>query len=228
MTSLQTADVPTRAALSRARLQLFGLLCMLSVVGLTLLGLLAINAEELGQRLDGVGAAAGPVLVIVGAVLIVAMVPSSVVAGGAGYAIGTAAGTGVALAAATLGAALCALIGRRVGTLAARHAFGQRVAQSAHWVDARPLRSVITARLLPGLPFNATSYVLGLTAIRVRDIALGTAIGFAPRCFAYAALGGSLHRLGSPEAKAALVASAALLVVMIVGPRLVRARSSRQ
>lgn len=221
------ADEPAASAISRARLRLVGLLCGLSVVGVVLLAVIAFNARELGETLHHLGPATGPALVFIGAALIVTMVPASLVAGAAGYAIGTPAGTGVALAGATLGATICAVIGRWVGTPAARHVLGPRIARAVPWVDARPLRSVITSRLVPGLPFNATSYVLGFTAIRLRDIAAGTAIGFVPRCFAYVALGGSLQNLQSTEARIALVASLALLVAVIVGPRLVVQRQAR-
>jgi uncharacterized membrane protein YdjX (TVP38/TMEM64 family) len=218
----------TPAEIMRARLRMFGLLCGLSVLGLVLLGAAALDADGLGARMDGLGVAAAPALVLLGTALIVAMVPASLVAGAAGFAVGTVAGTGVAVACATLGATLCALVGRHVGTPAARHALGPRVARSVGWADDRPLRSVITLRLVPGLPFNATSYALGFTSIRLRDVALGTAVGYAPRCFAYAALGGALHDLGSPEAEAALIASAVLLLAVIVGPRLVLGRTGTE
>lgn len=214
------ADGASRAEISRARLRLGGLVSLLACGGVALLVVVAVNARELGHRVEELGALAAPALVLLGAALIVALVPASLVAGAAGYALGTAGGLVVALAAATAGAVLCSLIGRRAGTPAARHAFGSRVARSAAWLDARPLRAVVTARLLPGLPFNATSYVLGLTRIGFRDVAAGSAVGFAPRCLAYVALGGSVRDLDSPEAKVALGASLVLLVLVIVLPRL--------
>jgi uncharacterized membrane protein YdjX (TVP38/TMEM64 family) len=193
---------------------------VLSFAGLGLLVALALNAENLGHRLDALGAAAVPLLAVAGALLFAALVPASVIAGAGGYALGTAAGTIVGVVAVTCGAALCALIGRYVGTPAAPYAFGDRVARTVTWSSARPLRSVIVARLIPGLPLNALSYVFGFTRIGLRDVMVGTAIGFAPRCFAYAALGGSLRDLSSVQAKVALAASAVLAILVVVGPRL--------
>jgi uncharacterized membrane protein YdjX (TVP38/TMEM64 family) len=149
------------------------------------------------------------------------MFPAGLLAAAAGFALGTAYGTPVALLGATAGAVLCALIGRAAGTPAARHAFGGRVERMAVWFEARPLRSVVVCRLVPGLPFNASSYVLGFTTIALGDVALGTFVGFAPRCFAYVALGGSLRDVSSPEAKLAVVASVLLAVLVTVVPRLV-------
>jgi len=124
------------------------------------------------------------------------------------------------MVAATTGAVLSALISRAVGTPSAGQAFGEKVGRSVEWFDARPLQTVMLSRVLPGMPFNTTSYILGLTRIRMRDIAVGTVVGFAPRCFAYVALGGSLRDLSSPEAKVTLVISVVLLVLVAAVPRI--------
>jgi uncharacterized membrane protein YdjX (TVP38/TMEM64 family) len=212
--------LPSARELSRARWRLGALVSVLSFAGLGLLVALALNAETLGERLDGLGGAAVPVLALVGALLFAAMVPASVIAGAGGYALGTAAGTLAGLVAVTCGSMLCALMGRYVGTPAAPYAFGDRVARTVRWSNERPVRSVMVARLVPGLPLNAMSYVFGFARIGLRDLMVGTAIGFAPRCFAYAALGGSLQDLRSVQAKVALGASALLAVLIVVLPRL--------
>jgi uncharacterized membrane protein YdjX (TVP38/TMEM64 family) len=63
------------------------------------------------------------------------------------------------------------------------------------------------------VPYNLVNYGAGLTTIPLAVFAGATALGAAPRAFAYTALGGSLHDLGSPEAIAAIV----VLVVMAAG-----------
>ena len=80
-------------------------------------------------------------------------------------------------------------------------------------VARRGFLAVLYARILPGVPYNLVNYGAGLTDIRLRVFAGATALGAAPRAFAYTALGGSLDDLGSPEAVAAIV----VLVVMGVG-----------
>jgi uncharacterized membrane protein YdjX (TVP38/TMEM64 family) len=54
------------------------------------------------------------------------------------------------------------------------------------------------------------NYAAGLSPVTLRAFTAATAIGCAPRAFAYTALGGSFDDLGSPEAIAAIV----VLVVM--------------
>ena len=67
-------------------------------------------------------------------------------------------------------------------------------------------------RLAPGIPYNLVNYGAGLTSLKVWAMALGTAVGAAPRTFAWVALGGNLDNLRAPEAKVAI----GLLVAMAV------------
>jgi uncharacterized membrane protein YdjX (TVP38/TMEM64 family) len=75
------------------------------------------------------------------------------------------------------------------------------------------------SRIVPLLPYGVVNYSAGLTHLSYRDMALGTVIGAAPKVFAYAALGGSLSDLGSPEA---LVAIGLWVVLAITGALFVR------
>ena len=164
---------------------------------------------------DGFGAAGPLVFIVVCAVLTVALFPGPLLAGASGLLFGTALGTPVAIVAATLGAMLAfclvALVGARRGRGARRPAPAARGA-AARWVER--------ARL-PGRPLRAAS--LPGDAVQPRQLrgradagarsarfAAATAIGGAPRAFAYTALGGSLGDLGSPEAIVAI----GVLVVM--------------
>jgi hypothetical protein len=58
------------------------------------------------------------------------------------------------------------------------------------------------------------NYAAGLTPVALLTFAAGTAIGCAPRAFAYTTLGGSLTNLDSPEA---IVAFAVLVGMAILG-----------
>ena len=68
------------------------------------------------------------------------------------------------------------------------------------WEGRRGVLSVLYARLAPGVPYSLVNYAAGLTPIALRTFAAATAVGVAPRAFAYTALGGSFGDLGSPEA----------------------------
>ena len=60
---------------------------------------------------------------------------------------------------------------------------------------------MLYARIAPGMPYTLVNYAAGLTRDPARaSFAAATALGTAPRAFAYTALGGSLGNLRSPEA----------------------------
>ena len=72
---------------------------------------------------------------------------------------------------------------------------------------------MLYARIAPAMPYNLVNYAAGLSPVALRSFVAATALGCSPRAFAYAALGGSLHDLGSPAA----IAAFAVLAVMAVG-----------
>lgn len=201
------------------RLRLAALFVAVTVVAAAVLVGLALNAHGVADFVDSSGPAALPLMLASIAILTPALVSAGLLAGAAGYVLGLALGFPVALAGLTAGALLAVALVRIVGAPGAARVLGARVARLASWLERRPLRSVVFARLVPGLPFTYTSYACGLTSIPAGRIAAGTALGFAPRCFVYVALGGSLHDLGSPEAKAAIVATIAIAIGSLVVPR---------
>jgi uncharacterized membrane protein YdjX (TVP38/TMEM64 family) len=104
---------------------------------------------------------------------------------------------------------------------------GPRLEAAGGWLERNGLMAVIVARLAPGIPDAPISYAAGLTRVRTGDLVLGTAIGAAPRAFAYAALGGSLSDLDSPLA---YVAVGIVVLTGVVGAVAVRhqVRTSRR
>lgn len=201
------------------RLRLALLFALVTFAGAAILLGLALNAHGLAGFAAAAGLAEAPLTFAAVALLTPALVSSGLLAAAAGYVLGLALGFPVALAGLTAGALFCVWLVRGVAAPNAARALGARVARLADWLRARPLRSVVLARLVPGLPFAYTSYACGLTAIPSSRIAAGTAIGFAPRCFVYTALGGSLRDLGSPEARLAIAATVAIGIGSVVVPR---------
>ena len=90
------------------------------------------------------------------------------------------------------------------------------------FIAARGFLAVLYARILPAMPYNIVNYAAGLTRVPLLVFAAATAIGCAPRAFAYTALGGNLSNLGSPAA----IAAFAVLLVMGLGGVVVAARDA--
>jgi len=174
----------------------------------------SLSADGVRDRVDSLGAA-GPLLFIpISACLTVALFPGPLLAGASGLLFGTALGTPVSIVSATLGATLAFCLARWWAHDAVAELAGPRVNGLRTWVGRRGFLSVLYARIAPGVPYSLVNYAAGLTPILLRSFVAATAIGCAPRAFAYTALGGSLGDLSSPEA---IVAVVVLVVMAAVG-----------
>ena len=174
----------------------------------------SLSADGVRDRVDALGAA-GPLLFIpLSACLTVALFPGPLLAGASGLLFGTALGTPVSIVSATLGATLAFGLSRSWAHDAVRELAGPRLNALRAWVGRRGFLSVLYARIAPGVPYSLVNYAAGLTPILLRSFVAATAIGVAPRAFAYTALGGSLGDLGSPEA---IVAVVVLVLMALVG-----------
>jgi uncharacterized membrane protein YdjX (TVP38/TMEM64 family) len=179
----------------------------------------SLSADRVRDWVDGYGAAGPLVFIVVSACLTVALFPGPLLAGASGLLFGTALGTPVSIVSATLGATLAFCLARWLARDAVEELAPPRVRRLRMWIGDRGFLAVLYARLAPGLPYTLVNYAAGLAPIRLRDFVAATAIGCAPRAFAYTALGGSLHNLRSPEA---IVAFAVLVVMALAGLVLAR------
>ena len=174
----------------------------------------SLSAERVRDWVDGFGAAGPVVFICLSALLTVALFPGPLLAGASGLLFGTALGTPVSIVSATLGATLAFCLARWWAHDAVAELAGPRVNGLRTWVGRRGFLSVLYARIAPGVPYSLVNYAAGLTPILLRSFVAATAIGCAPRAFAYTALGGSLGDLSSPEA---IVAVVVLVVMAAVG-----------
>jgi uncharacterized membrane protein YdjX (TVP38/TMEM64 family) len=173
-----------------------------------------LSSSHLRSTVREAGALAPLAYIVVSMLLTIACFPGPVLAAAAGVLFGAAAGTPIAIVAATGGATLAFLISRRFGARSAHELSGPRVHALQDWIARRGFVAVLYARILPAMPFNVVNYVAGLTRVQVGAFALATAIGGAPRAFAYATIGGNLTDLSSP---AAIVAFGVLVAIGALG-----------
>jgi uncharacterized membrane protein YdjX (TVP38/TMEM64 family) len=184
----------------------------------------SLSSQRVRGWVDGYGVAGPIVFVVVSSLLTVCLFPGPLLSGASGLLFGTALGTGVSIVSATLGAVLAFSLARWLAHDAVEELQGRRLAALRAWVGRRGFLSVLYARLAPGVPYNLVNYAAGLSPVTLGAFAGATALGCAPRAFAYTALGGSLDDLGSPEAIAAFV----VLVVMAIAGLLLARRDLRR
>jgi uncharacterized membrane protein YdjX (TVP38/TMEM64 family) len=174
---------------------------------------LSPSAERIEQWGDGLGPLGLLVFVPVGVGLNCLFVPLPVLAGAAGLLFGTVEGTAVGIVVVAASATVQMLIGRRLAGERTEALLGRRGRTVVDFISRRGFWTVLYVRLVPGIPFNSLNYAVGLSRLRAREMFAGTGLGFAPRTFAYAALGGSVGNLGSTEARVALGIGVVLAVV---------------
>jgi uncharacterized membrane protein YdjX (TVP38/TMEM64 family) len=214
-TTAPTADADPRLAWLRLGALAAGILAALLIVAATS----GFSARGVRDWVDGFGVAAPLVFIVVSASLTCALFPSPVLAAASGLLFGTALGFPVSLASATLGASCAFMISRRVGFGAVDQLAGARVRRIRDWIGRRGFLAVLYARIVPGMPFTLVNYTAGLTPLRLPVFAAATALGAAPRAFAYTALGGSLGNWRSPET---IIAAVVLVAMAVVGLVLLR------
>ena len=172
-----------------------------------------LSSERVRGWVDDAGVWAPVAFVLVSAALTVAFFPGPLLAGASGLLFGTAAGFPLSLCAAVLGATAAFLIARAAGREPVERLAGPRVRSLRDAIARRGFLAVLYARIVPGVPVQPRQLRRRADRDPAAVFAAATALGAAPRAFAYTALGGSLDDLGSPEAIVAI----AVLVVMAVG-----------
>ncbi len=178
-----------------------------------------ISVDDVRAWVDAFGPLAPFAYVPISALLGMALVPGPVLAGASGLLFGAAVGTIVTLASAVLGAVLSLLLARRAGREEIERRGGERVKWAEGMLARHGTAAVVAQRLMPGVPDAPCSYAAGLVGIRVAQIAIGTAVGSAPRAFSYTAIGSSLDDPGSAVAIAGIVI---LVLTTLVGAEIAR------
>ena len=158
-----------------------------------------ISTDRVRDWVDGLGSAAPPVFILTSALLTISFFPGPLLAGAAGLLFGTAGGFPIAMVSATLGACLAFSISRWVAHDAVEELQGPRLKRVRDWLGRRGFSAVLTARLMPGIPYNSVNYAAGLSPIRITVFAAATVLGAAPRTLAYVSVGGNWGDWTSPQ-----------------------------
>ena len=188
----------------------------LAALGLALAGAFVVVLIAVGHDREALGTP--PVLAFMGliAALTCAFFPFPIMAAVAGVLYGTAEGTAICLTGGTIGALIAFGISRSAGAGPVEVLANERVRRLLDRVGERGFSAVLLLRCFPGIPRDVVNYLCGLTPVRWRDFAAATALGTAPRAYAYTALGGSLGDLGSTQSIVAVSVLAAMALLGIV------------
>ncbi|MFY1675965.1 MULTISPECIES: TVP38/TMEM64 family protein [unclassified Streptomyces] len=145
------------------------------------------------------GAAAALAYAAAYGVLTVAFVPRPLLNLGAGALLGGGLGLAAALVGTVLGAGIAFCIGRALGQDALRSLLRGRWLRAADGQLSRHgFRSVLAARLFPGVPFAVTNYCASVSRMGLTPFLLATGVGSIPNTAAYAVAGAGATAPASP------------------------------
>ena len=210
MTHERVAPAASRSA--AVRLALLGVLLVVLVAAAVVVGV--PDADALREDVAALGPLAPVAFVPLYAAVTLLPLPKNVLSAVAGLLFGLVGGVLLVLPGALLGALAAFGLGRWLGRDAVERFTGTRVARVDALLARRGLVAILVSRLVPVLPFTGINYAAGLTAIRLRDFVIGTAIGMVPGTVAYVALGAYGT---SPTSWPFVTAVVALLVLSLGG-----------
>ena len=141
--------------------------------------------------LDATGSAAWLLMIVGLGFALATPLPRSVLS----VLVGAVAGFPLGLAIVVVGSALGGLMGHAASRCLGRAAFvqvaGRRLGPMEDLLRRRGFLAVVTARVMPMVPFMVVSYAAGLTGVRLAPYAAGTVVGLLPGSIVYVAIGSS-------------------------------------
>ncbi|MCD7442854.1 TVP38/TMEM64 family protein [Streptomyces lincolnensis] len=161
------------------------------------------------------GAAAALVFAAAYGLCTVAFVPRPLLNLAAGALFGSQLGTGAAIAGTVIGAGIAFTLGRVLGQDALRPLLRGRWLKAADGQLSRHgFRSMLAARLFPGVPFWAANYCASVSRMGYVPFLLATALGSIPNTAAYVVAGA---RASTPTSPAFLIAMACIALPALAG-----------
>jgi uncharacterized membrane protein YdjX (TVP38/TMEM64 family) len=193
--------------------------------------------RALPEAVAGLGVV-GPVAgVLVGAALLVALVPRTPVSMACGLLFGAALGALCALAVMAVAAAATFAAGRALGRdfmlrwaqrMAGRRA-GRAWEALDRWIGREGTLAAAAVRAMPLAPYGLVGYAYGASGVRVRHYTLGTLVAGSPSAVTYALLGAAIAGAGQASPLTFVPLAVGLVLTAIVAMRTrrhIRASSS--
>lgn len=143
-------------------------------------------------------------------------VPKNILTLVAGSVFGFFWGTAVVLLGSMSGALLAFAISRFLGREVIEPILIQRTPKIAQYLHNNQFRSVLTARLIPVVPFTLLNYAAGLSPIRIGQYTYATLLGILPGTLSYILIGA----YGIHPKSWQFVAGVLLLVILLFSNRL--------
>lgn len=201
------------------RVRLLTALALLSVLVAAAFIIDIPSISELRAQYGGTGFLGALAFAAIYAVLSLLPLPAAVVTIAAGAVFGPVRGSLIVLLGANVAALVAFYLGRLLGRDAVTHLTGARMERLDSFLNHSGFMAVLTARLVPVVPFGAFNYLSGFTGVRAISYVAATALGIIPGTVVYVAVGAYG---GEPGSLPFIVSLIALVLLSVVGAVLVR------
>lgn len=204
---------------------------MILVLAVAALALIAwrLPVEDLQRGINDWGPL-GPVAgVMIGAALLVALVPRTPISVACGLLFGAGLGAVCALVLTVIAAVATFAAGRWLGRdFVVRHA-GRRWTTIETWINREGVLAVAAVRAIPLGPYGLVGYAYGASTVPFGAYAIGTIIAGAPSAVTYALLGAAVANAesASPLTLLPLAFGLALCAAVLIRARTQRLRTQR-
>jgi uncharacterized membrane protein YdjX (TVP38/TMEM64 family) len=168
------------------------------------------------QQLGPLAPVAG---VVVGAALLVALVPRTPISIACGLLFGTVIGAVCALALAVVAATVTFVVGRVLGREFVIRKAGRRWHRLERWIAREGVLAVAAVRAFPLGPYGLVGYAYGASNVRVRDYTLGSILAGTPSAVTYAMLGAAIGGAGAASPLTLVPLATALVLAAVVAAR---------
>ncbi len=171
------------------------------------------DVQALHDRIAASGRTGGLVFVVGFALLALLPVPKGALTALGGLLFGLWLGAALSFVGAVLGALLAREAGAWLGRGTVDRLTRGRSARAEHLLRDHGVGAVVSARLIPVLPYVVINYACGLLAVPRRDYLVGSMVGLVPGSLIYAAVGAS----GGHESGRIVVLPAMLVLLVVTG-----------
>ncbi|MCX7883813.1 MAG: TVP38/TMEM64 family protein [Caloramator sp.] len=174
------------------------------------------NPQLFRNFIKSYGNLAIPIYLMLSSIRSLFLLPAGVFAIASGITFGTFLGTILTCIGVTMSGIVAFLISRYAGRSFAIKLFGDRIETIENKIKNKGTLYIAALRMVPIFPFDAISYVSGLSNIKFMSFAFGTFIGSVPGAFVYTYLGNNIVDIHSKR----FILSLCLVIIVSLIPLL--------
>jgi uncharacterized membrane protein YdjX (TVP38/TMEM64 family) len=157
--------------------------------------------------------------VVVGAALLMALVPRTPISLACGLLFGAGLGMVCAIVLTVIAASITFVLGRTLGRDFAVRRAGRRWQRLERWVAREGVLAVAAVRSLPLAPYGLVGYAYGASGVRFRDYGLGTLLAGTPSAVTYALLGAAMSGAATASPLTMVPLACGLVLAAVVAIR---------